>query len=183
VILATQRIAKLHKDAAAECNNKLIGRTGLDIDRKRASEEIGFTQKEQVLSLRTLKPGEFYAFGPAISDEVIKVNVGSVETSHPKFGAQAFTKTAPPTDKIKKVLGKLADLPKEAEKEAKTISDLQKELFELRRHKCPVVNQSPVKIERIEVPAVGKRTLEGLKVAGGVLVGAAPARSGVEDGV
>jgi len=42
-VLATQRIAKLHKDAAAECNNKLIGRSALDIDMKRASAELGFT--------------------------------------------------------------------------------------------------------------------------------------------
>jgi DNA helicase HerA-like ATPase len=31
-ILATQRLSKLHKDAAAECNNVLIGRTWLDVD-------------------------------------------------------------------------------------------------------------------------------------------------------
>ena len=34
-ILATQRLSKLHKDAAAECMNKMIGQTGLDNDRKR----------------------------------------------------------------------------------------------------------------------------------------------------
>jgi DNA helicase HerA-like ATPase len=39
-ILVTQRISKLHKDAAAECNNKFVGRTFLDIDMKRASEEL-----------------------------------------------------------------------------------------------------------------------------------------------
>lgn len=66
-VLATQRLSKLHKDAVAEMNNKLIGRTGLDIDRKRAAEELGFTAKEDALSLRNLAPGEFYAFGPAIS--------------------------------------------------------------------------------------------------------------------
>ena len=35
-ILATQRLSKLHQDAAAELNNTLIGRTGLDVDRQRA---------------------------------------------------------------------------------------------------------------------------------------------------
>src|SRR6184192_3343755 len=85
-ILATQRLSKLHKDAAAECNNKLIGRTGLDVDRKRASEELGFTSKEATLALRQLEPGEFFAFGPAISSEVTKVQIGSVTTSHPKAG-------------------------------------------------------------------------------------------------
>lgn len=139
-ILATQRISKLHKDAAAECNNKLIGRTSLDIDRKRAGEELGFTSKEDVLSLRTLKPGEFYAFGPAISDEVIKTTVGEVQTSHPKAGARILTKTVPPTDKIKKVLAKLADLPQEAEKEAQTICELKAEIRALRMHRCPKVS-------------------------------------------
>lgn len=138
-VLATQRIAKLHKDAAAECNNKLIGRTGLDIDRKRASEELGFTNKEEVLSLRTLKPGEFYAFGPAISDEVKKVTVGDVYTSHPKAGSKINTKVAPPTDKIKGILGKLADLPEEARKEAQTTKELKDEIRLLKMHRCPKI--------------------------------------------
>lgn len=160
-VLATQRISKLHKDAAAECNNKLIGRTGLDIDRKRAGEELGFTGKEEFLSLRTLKPGEFYAFGPAISDEVIKVSVGSVQTSHPKAGSRSLTKTVPPTDRIKKILGQLSDLPQQAVKEASTVSELHEQIKELRRHKC--APQQPVKVEKIKVPTIGKRTMIGLK--------------------
>ncbi len=130
-VLATQRISKLHKDAAAECNNKLIGRTGLDIDRKRAGEELGFTGKEEFLSLRSLKPGEFYAFGPAISDEVVKVEIGSVQTSHPKAGSRALTKVVPPTDKIKNMLAKLADLPAEAHKEATTLAEYKQQVKDL----------------------------------------------------
>jgi DNA helicase HerA-like ATPase len=38
---ATQRLSKLHKDAAAELLNKLIGRTGLDVDLARAGDELG----------------------------------------------------------------------------------------------------------------------------------------------
>lgn len=132
-ILATQRISKLHKDAAAECNNKLIGRTSLDIDRKRASEELGFVSKEQVLSLRSLQPGEFYAFGPALSSDVIKVKVGEVETTHPKAGFSRTVKLAPPTEAIKEVLSKLSDLPAEAAKEAQTVAELKKENADLKR--------------------------------------------------
>jgi DNA helicase HerA-like ATPase len=110
-ILATQRISKLSKDAAAECNNKLIGRASQDIDMKRAADELGFTSREQMLSLRALKPGEFYAFGPAISDDVQKVTVGEVQTTHPKAGSRSLTKVVPPTEGIKKILGKLDDLP------------------------------------------------------------------------
>ncbi len=133
-ILATQRLSKLHKDAAAECNNKLIGRTGLDIDRKRASEELGFTSKEQNLSLRSLAAGEFYAFGPAISTDVIKVKVGDVKTSHPRAGSRILTSApTPPTNKIKSVLNKMVDLPKEAEEEAKTINELKIQLRNSKR--------------------------------------------------
>lgn len=132
-LLATQRISKLHKDAVAEMNNKLIGRTGLDIDRKRAAEELGFTTKEDSLSLRNLAPGEFFAFGPAISEEVIKIQVGDIQTSHPKAGARILTRTTPPTDKIKAILGKLADLPQEARAEAENLEHLKSSNMELAR--------------------------------------------------
>jgi uncharacterized protein len=132
-VLATQRLSKLHKDAAAECNNKLIGRTGLDIDRKRAAEELGFTSKEATLALRQLEPGEFFAFGPAISPEVTKVQIGSVTTSHPKAGDRILTEPTPPTATIKAILSKLADLPEAAATEAKTVEDLQARNRELQR--------------------------------------------------
>lgn len=132
-VLATQRISKLHKDAVAEMNNKLIGRTGLDIDRKRAAEELGFTTKEDALSLRTLAPGSFYAFGPAISDAVTKFTVGSVNTSHPKAGDRILTNTTPPTERIKALLGKLADLPQEARQESETMDSLREQVTKLTR--------------------------------------------------
>jgi len=102
-ILATQRISKLHKDACAESNNRLIGRTGLDIDRKRASEELGFTSKEDERSLRYLEPGEFYGFGPSISKEVIKIKVGDIKTSHPEPGSQ-LKESSPTPVNIKSTL-------------------------------------------------------------------------------
>lgn len=126
-VLATQRPAKLNKDAAAECNNKLIGRASLDIDRKRASEELGFSTKESVLSLRDLNPGEFYAFGPAISREVTRVTIADVTVKPPKRGVSRGTVPAPSAT-VKKMLAKLADLPQEAQKQAQTNSELRQEL-------------------------------------------------------
>jgi len=41
-VLATQRISKLHKDAAAECNNVLVGMRFLYFERKRASDDLQF---------------------------------------------------------------------------------------------------------------------------------------------
>jgi len=168
-VIATQRISKLSKDAAAECNNKLIGRATMDIDMKRAGEELGFTSKDQFFSLRQLDPGEFFAFGPAISKEVIKLVSGPVETTHPKAGSRIVAQVLPPTDKIKSVLKKLTDLPQEAEKELRTIAEFKMEITQLRRDLTQAKKANPnapvTKIERIEVPAVGKRTLEKLKVA------------------
>lgn len=157
-VLATQRLSKLHKDAAAECNNKLVGRTGLDIDMKRAAEELGFTSKEQYLSLRSLAPGEFYAFGPAISMEVTKVTIGEVKTTHPKVGMRGLVKATPPTENIKKVLGKLADLPKEAEQEARTVSALQTENAQLKRELRAV--QAGTTVDHKAIDAAVRQALE-----------------------
>lgn len=142
-VLATQRISKLHKDAVAEMNNKLIGRTGLDIDRKRAAEELGFTTKEDSLSLRNLAPGSFYAFGPAISDAVTEVAVGPVNTSHPKAGDRILTHTTPPTEKIKAILNKLADLPQEARQEAETLETLRDQVSKLTRENKRLSKEQP----------------------------------------
>lgn len=123
-ILATQRPAKLNKDAAAECNNKLIGRASLDIDRKRSAEELGFTSKDDVRSLRDLEPGEFYTFGPAIGRDIVKVSIGELQVDPAKRGASKLSVPAP-TTKVKKILAQLADLPQEAAQEAKTLADAQ----------------------------------------------------------
>jgi uncharacterized protein len=133
LIAATQRLAKLHKDTAAELFNKMIGRTGLDVDVKRAAAELGMTTRDAMLALRALTPGEFYAMGPAFSPTVQQLLVGDVVTTHPKAGQRALRAPPRPTAKIRAVLPKLADLPKEAETEARTIEDLRRELNQTRR--------------------------------------------------
>lgn len=128
-VLATQRIAKLHKDAAAELLNKLIGRTGLDVDVKRAGEELGF-DKEQRASLKTLEPGEFFAYGPAIANAVQRVRTGPVVTSHPEAG-RVSAAPPPAPERVRTVLAQLADLAQKAEEEARTIEDLERRNREL----------------------------------------------------
>src|SRR5262249_44437227 len=59
-IIATQRLSKLHKDAAAEANNVIIGRTWLDADQARAGDALGLSKADRV-KLRDLGQGEFYA--------------------------------------------------------------------------------------------------------------------------
>jgi hypothetical protein len=153
-ILATQRISKLNKDAGAEANNKLIGRAAIDVDMKRAGDELGFTKKEDQLSLRTLKPGQVYGFGPAISDIVIPIMVGPVKTTHPKAGA-AQVPIAPPKQKVLPLLSKLGDLPKEAHEELVTIDQFRRELTNTRRELTLAKNAQPKMPEpKVEVREV-----------------------------
>jgi hypothetical protein len=129
-ILATQRLSKLNKDAAAELNNKMIGRTGLDVDMDRAAKELGF-DKDKRRTLAQLGDGEFYVFGPAISREVTIIKTGDVITSHPEPGQVSAAPIAAPA-KVKAMLSQLVDLPKEAEEEAKSVADLQKQVKQLK---------------------------------------------------
>lgn len=150
-VLATQRLSKLSKDAAAECLNKMIGQTGLDNDRKRAAEELGLYDKASILNLRNLEPGEFYTFGPAISREVIKFKVSPVVTTHLQSGKRMIAN--PPTpNAVKKILNKLADIPQEAEKELINKQQLQAEVIRLRSEVTKLTNNtSPGKSNDIEI--------------------------------
>lgn len=143
-VLATQRLSKLHKDAAAECNNKLVGRTGLDIDMKRAGEELGFSSRDDAAALRTLRPGEFFCYGPAFADGITRVTVGPVVTTHPKAGARIAFKAPPPSAKLRALLPQLADLPAEAEEKRKSLDDLKRELADTRRRLTIAERAQPV---------------------------------------
>ena len=85
-VLATQRLAKLHKNVAAEASNFLMGRTFLDIDIARAADLLGMDRR-QAETIRDLARGEFLGLGPAIAKRPIKVTVGSVMTSGPNAAA------------------------------------------------------------------------------------------------
>lgn len=140
VIFATQRISALSKNVVAACKNKLIGQASLDTDMKRSAGELGFTTKEQFVSIRNLEPGEFYAFGPAISKEVIKVKIGKVFTSHGDDSSTIGT-VAPASAKVKAALAKLADLPQEIEEEANTIKSLQNKIKELKAENVRIARE------------------------------------------
>ena len=79
-VIATQRLAKLAKNVAAEASNFLMGRTFLDIDMARAADLLGM-EKRQAEQFRDLARGHFVALGPAISRRPLPVTIGAVETS------------------------------------------------------------------------------------------------------
>lgn len=78
-VIATQRLAKLAKNVAAEASNFLMGRTFLDIDMARAADLLGM-ERRQADTIRDLARGEFLALGPAITRRPISVRIGEVKT-------------------------------------------------------------------------------------------------------
>jgi uncharacterized protein len=79
-VIATQRLAKLAKNVAAEASNFLMGRTFLDIDMARAADLLGMDRRQAEM-FRDLKRGNFVALGPALSRRPLPIVIGAVETS------------------------------------------------------------------------------------------------------
>ncbi len=78
-VIATQRLAKLAKNVAAEASNFLMGRTFLDIDMARAADLLGMDRRQAEM-FRDLARGHFVALGPALSRRPLPVMIGAVET-------------------------------------------------------------------------------------------------------
>ena len=78
-VIATQRLAKLAKNVAAEASNFLMGRTFLDIDMARAADLLGMDRRQAEM-FRDLARGHFVALGPALSRRPLPVVIGDVET-------------------------------------------------------------------------------------------------------
>ena len=88
-VIATQRLAKLAKNVAAEATNFLMGRTFLDIDMARAADLLGL-ERRQAEVFRELQRGHFVALGPALSRRPLPIRVGGVETA-PRGGTPKLT--------------------------------------------------------------------------------------------
>jgi uncharacterized protein len=78
-VIATQRLAKLAKNVAAEASNFLMGRTFLDIDMARAADLLGM-ERRQAEAIRDLERGHFLGLGPAIARRPVSVKIADVET-------------------------------------------------------------------------------------------------------
>ncbi len=78
-VIATQRLAKLAKNVAAEASNFLMGRTFLDIDMARAADLLGM-ERRQADAFRDLERGQFMALGPALSRRPLGLRIGPTAT-------------------------------------------------------------------------------------------------------
>lgn len=162
-VFATQRLGKLRKDAASELQNVLIGGTFLDVDVKRAAETLGIPkgkdEREFAAHMKVVEPGTFIALGRAISRERVELKVGDVQTSHPKPGsAKHAAEPPPPPEKVRELLPRLADLPKEAEEKARTAVELQAKVrtltAEVTKLQRQLTERPAAEVERIDREAL-----------------------------
>jgi len=155
-LIATQRLSKLHKDAAAEANNVFIGRTWLDLDQERAGDLLGMRKADRT-RLRDLQPGEFFAFGPALSvNGVARFRSDQVITTHPKAGERHQLAIPKASDGIREIIKHLGDLPAQAAEEINAFDALRRENASLKRdlQTRPIQIQPRVEhvVERVEIP-------------------------------
>lgn len=177
LVVATQRLSKLHKDCAAELLNKFIGYTD-DVDLQRAGDQLGMT-KEQRATLKTLEWGQFWAYGPAVSKQPLLVQMPKTTTSAPPRG-QVRPPAPPAPAQIRKLLAQLQDLPKQAEDEARSVADLQRQVREREARIRQLERGAPaappaapvVKVEtkRVEVPVLKDGQVKRLETVSTKLV-------------
>src|SRR5215469_5850864 len=165
-IIATQRLSKLHKDAAAEANNVIIGRTWLDADQARAGDALGLSKSDR-LKLRDLEQGEFYAFGPAFSRPgVVHFRSDQVRTTHPRPGQRHLLTAPAPSKAIRGVLDKFADLPHEVESEISSLDEARSRIADLERQIRKSRNtNSPPQLDRMAIERAVKVAVERERTA------------------
>jgi uncharacterized protein len=154
-ILATQRLSKLDKDAAAECGNILIGRTSA-IDIKRGADLLGIPQAQR-FELTRLGDGELLCAGPALTgqsreDGVYHFKIGETFTTRPKPGEQHKASMPAASSAIRKVLPELADLARREGAEPLTLDEAKAVIADLRRRQPQKAIE--IKEKRVEVPVL-----------------------------
>ncbi len=119
-IVATQRLAKLAKNVAAEASNFLMGRTFLDIDMQRAADLLGMDRK-QAERIRDLERGHFLGLGPAISRRPVSVKIGNVQSGKKTNATGLMPLPEAPSEGMEALLhAELATQAQESEQRAPT---------------------------------------------------------------
>jgi len=159
-VLASQRLAKVAKDAFGEINNLFSGRFSQDIDLKRVGEHLGLDAGDRE-GLKAFKPGDFFAQGEAINhndNKRARFRAFDTKTRAPKSGEKLDA--SQPSRTVKKILEELATLPQEVEKEIKDLKDAKTEIAKLQRElkaKPKIANAEEFHALKVEVLTLRKR--------------------------
>lgn len=160
-MLATQRVTKLHNDAIGEARNVAIGLTNLAADQERAGDLLGMNKQQRAL-LSALGKGEFYIYGPSVLAQGVSFfKSDQVRTTHPQVGKRSLLQVPPASEAMQKILGRLGDLPAQAQEETREIESLRKEnarlQYELQARPTQIQTPEP----RVEIQVVEKPVLNG----------------------
>ncbi|MFT8777341.1 MAG: ATP-binding protein [Gluconacetobacter liquefaciens] len=153
-VIATQRLAKLAKNVAAEASNFLMGRTFLDIDMMRAADLLGM-ERRQAESFRDLERGYFVALGPALYRRPVPVRIGEVETESRSAGPTLLpmAPAAPPEDIRDLILARLPEresLPRPVRPSVPPPPDI---LAQLAAHAASAAVEAEMEAPVVETPA------------------------------
>lgn len=164
-VFATQRISKLSKNAAAELHTKLIGLATLDLDYKRAGQEIGLSVDES-RQLRDLELGEFFAAGRALGVKGYQnVRLVQAATDAPQAGKKAANAAAP-SAAIHALLPALAELGKAADADDVNTIDSARERIKALRGELAAAKRdaakaaSPAAVVKVDERAIARAVAE-----------------------
>lgn len=172
VTLISQRAAVINKNVLSQIEVLIALQTTSPHDRDAIqSWAEGQGTKKQVEELMStlagLNLGEAWIWSPSWLELFKRVQIRKRLTFNssatPKVGEiRKEPKALAPVD-IEKLRIKMAETIERVKSEDPVA--LRRQIAELKKHKCPVINQNPVKMQKIEVPVMGKRTLEGFAKA------------------
>jgi len=134
IVMATTRVSKVDKTTISMSRNWMIGLSNIDTDFKRSLSFLGFTEKEDKQRYRDLDRGDFFVWGPAVGiRRPEKIHVGPAKLFIPALSKRKGARAPAPPERVKKLIGELKDLPKEAEQELNDVKALQARVRELER--------------------------------------------------
>ncbi|MDD1656257.1 MAG: DUF87 domain-containing protein [Methanomicrobiales archaeon] len=79
LLVATQRPALVNKNVLSQCNNQMLGKLSIENDLK--AVDLFFSSREEVESLASLEPGEFFVMGRFLRERT-RMRFGRRETVH-----------------------------------------------------------------------------------------------------
>ncbi len=169
VTLISQRAAVINKNVLSQIEILMTLQTTAPQDRDAIeawAEGHGTPDqiKEMMGSLASLGLGEAWIWSPSWLELFKRIQIRKRITFNssatPKIGEvrrEPKALAAVDIEKLKKEMAATIERVKADDPAA-----LRREIAELKKHKCPEINQNPIKIERIKVPIVGKRALDGM---------------------
>jgi hypothetical protein len=168
LIMATQRPAEVDKTVISQSRNLLIGLANIDTDIKRSLSFLGFTEKEDRAAYRDLQRGEWFARGPELGlRHPEKMVVGEAKLFDRKAKKGTIARAPAPHGQVKKLLGELKDLPKQAAEEIRDLDQLRARVRELEREqKKKPEPAAPEAIQAARVEGYAKGRSEIMKQMG-----------------